>query len=163
MNGEASLRGLPFYGDYDGGLMFNIEIEIKGQKMSMYKRPVVSGFAKYLCVSASFSKDWEGLTKVITFLQGDDRVERTFIDDQIGAEQDLRLDKSGEWLVGVTGFNSDGKRITTNVVELPVDDPIPDNGEEPTPEDISLYEQALAIATETRDIANESITAAADA
>lgn len=142
--------------------MFNLKFEIKGQCIKLEYKPLAAGSIKYLTAAFSFSSDWDGMTKTLSFINGTHRIDRIITGDRITEEDNLQLAYHGTWIAGVTGVNSDGQRITTRPVKVYVGVQAPYISVEPTPEEITLYEQAVAASGEALRVA-QSLRDDADA
>lgn len=141
-----------------------ITFTVTGQALKLSAPVVAADTLNYLTARFVFqTADWDGTVKIAHFSNGTESAEVELTDDEIRAEDGLNLTE-GYWQVSLTGHDTDGgemtRRITTNIVTLPV---VPSGVEdgEPLPSLPSVGEQILAQMTELRDEAELNAESAA--
>ncbi|MBQ0113825.1 MAG: hypothetical protein KBT03_11905 [Bacteroidales bacterium] len=101
-----------------------IELKINGQRLKSNDPFIVEDSVNYIQVKASFSKDWEGTDKWITFEKDGEAYKIDFdADNEIKKERGINLG-SGTYKVYVHGhIVKNGElveRITTNMINIEV-------------------------------------------
>lgn len=132
-----------------------ITLYIKGQELKVNQCTIASDTIDYITVKANFmTADWNGLSKVVHFKQGEN--DYAFVldsDNEIKENQHLNL-TSGTYEVWVHG-NDDNKRITTTIASVTVQKTGGQEGEPPIEVPLSVGEQILQKAENAENTANE--------
>lgn len=136
---------------------YSMEFEVGRQSIRLLRsRRLVGDSIKYLTAKFFFtSSDWDGLSRTVYF-QREDTVYKYILSEDYIITEDRHLDlPAGKWLVSVVGINEDGVRIVTSTCDLIIYKSGLVESEEMTPQEMSLCEQAIAIASAARDKVNE--------
>ena len=101
-----------------------IKLLINQQALSIVTPVIVAGTDEYLTLSASFTPDWEGLSKYIHFIMGTQHLTFALTDNLIREDARMNLTR-GTWEVYVVGTQYDEnetltQRITTETQLLEV-------------------------------------------
>ncbi len=100
-----------------------IKLLINQQALSVVTPVVVAGTDEYLTLNASFTPDWEGLSKYVHFIMGDQHLTFAMTDNTIREEARMNLTR-GTWEVYVVGTLYENEeliqRITTETQLLEV-------------------------------------------
>lgn len=140
---------------------------VNGQRLTVQAAPMAGDSLKYLSARFTFSDDWDGTTRYVSFEKNAERCEMELdSDNEIKASAGLNL-SAGQWMVGVYGniFDPDDptllvKRITTSTAILEVA-PSGAVGGEPFPATVaSLGEKEIE---EAKEAAREAVEAAESA
>lgn len=98
-----------------------IKLTIKGQKLAVCQETIAEQTIDYLEAEATFSSEWNGLTKFVHFTKGEENYVIMLENDKITKDMHLNLSK-GEWIISLHGNQIvEGEvveRITTTVAQL---------------------------------------------
>lgn len=132
-----------------------ITLYIKGQELKVNQCTIASDTIDYITVKANFmTADWNGLSKVVHFKQGENDYAIVLdSDNEIKENQHLNL-SSGTYEVWIHG-NDDNKRITTTISNVTVQKTGSQEGEPPIDVPLSVGEQILQKAENAENTANE--------
>ena len=91
-----------------------IKLLINQQALSVVTPVVVAGTDEYLTLSASFTPDWEGLSKYVHFIMGDQHLTFAMTDNMIREEARMNLTR-GTWEVYVVGTLYENEELTQRI------------------------------------------------
>ncbi len=91
-----------------------IKLLINQQALSVVTPVVVAGTDEYLTLSASFTPDWEGLSKYVHFIMGDQHLTFAMTDNIIREEARMNLTR-GTWEVYVVGTLYENEELTQRI------------------------------------------------
>ena len=137
----------------------SMDFRVEAQHLHLTHAEVMAGGTiRFLRARVEFGDGygWEHVAKKILFKRGDHLITRIL--DEDGLAKDINLPEGGHWSVGVKGYAGSAEdetnvRITTDTLRIYVANQLIEEGEEPTPEDETIFEQALSIVKDARDIA----------
>ena len=132
-----------------------ITLYIKGQELKVNQCTIAADTIDYITVKANFmTSDWNGLSKVVHFKQGENDYAIVLdSDNEIKENRHLNL-ASGTYEVWVHG-NDDNKRITTTISSVTVQKTGGQEGDPPIDVPLSVGEQILQKAENAENTANE--------
>lgn len=137
---------------------------VNGQCLTIKQPIVAADTIDYITAEFIFrTNEWDGLTKIAVFRQGEVTHTALLVDDKIEADAHVNLTE-GDWEVGLIGESIDGeeivRRITTELKTISVDRAAP-NGGDPFPEYAGgVGEQIVAKAAEYMESARDSESSA---
>ena len=91
-----------------------IKLLISQQALSVVTPVVVAGTDEYLTLSASFTPNWEGLSKYVHFIMGDQHLTFAMTDNAIREEARMNLTR-GTWEVYVVGTLYENEELTQRI------------------------------------------------
>lgn len=137
---------------------------VNGQCLTIKQPIVAADTIDYITAEFIFrTNEWDGLTKIAVFRQGEVTHTALLVDDKIEADAHVNLTE-GDWEVGLIGESIDGeeivRRITTELKTISVDRAAP-NGGDPFPEYAGgVGEQIVAKAAEYMNSARDAESSA---